>query len=461
MIYPNLIKILVANYIRGLGLKEVMQWRSGENVQFGTVRLWKNKKYISKFAGRCGDSAPIHTNGEATDGKVTWIFVEDISGIYPIIKNSYLLFGSFKTDYLNDAFYAQRLNSENARVGVRCVKWVDGAEFDADINKLIRNTKNDIYICVRRGVGQSTKEPTETHDYNFQTLDGYIWRYVVSIPQIYDRFISEFYVPLLNFEVGTESYFYDTQLLYQSGEFTTPICKQSNAVNIELRPNKQISTVWVSGKDSTIKHNDILVVQNQGAKGENATATANIENGKIASVNVDTTGIDYEHVTVLVHGDGSGCTLSATLDGIGAVTSITVDAAGDGYTYANVYVIAGEAGALVKALSLKDGVNSILNLESNANALIINTNVQTKNGYINASGKNSKYDYLAIATALVELGGEYANKQHYILPQNANYNTETLNKLAPVGMVICSEKFESKQRTNGQEESITFIVKMD
>lgn len=68
-------------------------------------------------------------------------------------------------------------------------------------------------------------------------------------------------------------------------------------------------------------------------------------NGELDGVTVVTGGAGYTSApTVVVNGDGTGATASATVDtGTGEVTAITVDSAGEGYSFAIVSVSGGGA----------------------------------------------------------------------------------------------------------------------
>lgn len=454
----NLFSSMFTSFVRQLGSREMNEWVSGESVTLGTIRVHNDNKYIAKFSGRCGDNPPTHLQGESTDGKITWIFVERLTGLYQPFKNIYLLFGKGK-DTFKDAFYAQKLNSENVRLGAKCETWISGKRYNADVNKIIRNSNYDLYVCIQASDEQSTNEPTETHDYNFKTLDGYVWRYIGSIDEIYRRFVTPTYAPISDIMVSNIPELYDVSLIAQTGKFETIVT--DNAVTIELNPTKQIQRVWVSDKNTDLSDGDIIAVTEKNVKGKGASATATITDGKITGITVTNTGTGYEFVNVYIVGDGQGATATATIDAIGAITSIEIINQGENYTNAKIVIVAGKNTAILKA-SVKPSLKSALISKDNMNALLININISTKSGYIDESGKNSAYDYVALATSLYENKGDLANKQFYICYNNSNRGINSFPEIdKDYGLELTRLDFPIKQRASGQEENITLTLKLE
>lgn len=447
---------LLSAFVRNLGSRETADWKQGEDVALGDIRLHNQNKYIAKIAGRCGDVPPVHLHGEATDGKVIWIFVESVRGIYPNMKNSYLLFGRDSSQPIPHAFYAQKLNSENARLGAKATAWVKDTVYTASLSTILRNTQNQLYICVRAD-GASTVEPTEDGTHNFQTLDGYIWRYIGKVDTLYSRFISDSHIPVDDLAFDSLKTLVDVTLLQQKGEFVEPKASAAG-VKVELNPAKKISSIWVSGSNNTINHGDIITVQNKDAQGTGAAAEAVITSGKVTAINRQATGSGYTHATVFVIGDGTGASAEPVIDNVGAITGYTVTNQGQDYTHAEIIIIAGQAGAVAKAVTLNDGNSGVM--LSNTNALLLNITVSDITGYIDPAGDNSKYDYVAIATGLTAKG-KPASAQYYAAPLNPNYSDPAFQVIEKTGLPLLIQDFAAKQRTAGQEENLSLTIVLE
>jgi hypothetical protein len=212
--------------------------------------------------------------------------------------------------YRDTALFGKKITNSNIRRLIRKVTWTSNTSYDMyrhdysisnptpnsnssrlyDSNYYVINSDYRVYICIDNGSsGESPKGNKSQDEPTFTDLepsaagvsgDGYIWKYLFSVsPSDIIKFDSTEYAVVPNeWQTSTDS---------------------------------QIVSVREAG-DSTINFNQIKKVY--------------IENG----------GTGYSSGTVDILGDGSGGSVSVSVDSNGTITSTTVVAGGSGYTWAIV-----------------------------------------------------------------------------------------------------------------------------
>jgi hypothetical protein len=168
-----------------------------------------------------------------------------------------------------------------------------------DANFYVVTTDFNIYKCIYNGGGvASTVMPTGTSTAQFTTSDGYIWKYMGSVPSsAATKFQTNNFSPVqrIGANPGSSDPYYNQYLVEQAA---------------------------VDGALSFIK------VVNQGSGYPMSSTT----------------------VAVTITGDGTGATALATTNSLGKVTSINITAAGSGYTWATATVGGGGSGCTSTAM---------------------------------------------------------------------------------------------------------------
>lgn len=216
-------------------------------------------------------------------------------------------------DYLNHyqstILYGKKITSTNIRRVIRRIDWISGQAYEMyrpdysvinaspttgsmrlyDANYYVINSDYRVYICIDNGssgiktTGNASQvEPTFTDLEPTKLDDGYVWKYLYSIPPSdIVKFDSTEYITVPN--------------------------------NWETSTDSQITAVRENG-NSIINENQIkkVYIQNQGEGYPAGTKSCNLV------------------------GDGSGGTVSVTVDVTNKISDIVVTSGGKNYTYALV-----------------------------------------------------------------------------------------------------------------------------
>jgi hypothetical protein len=199
-----------------------------------------------------------------------------------------------------------------------------------DANFYVVTDEFNIYKCLYNGGGvASTVKPTGTSASQFSTADGYVWKYMATVPSA----------------AATK---------FQTNNFT---------------PVKYVGANPGSG-DSY--YQQYLV--------EQAAV-----NGAINFIKVDAIGTGYAvnstTIPVTITGDGTGATATATSNAQGRISAINITAAGSGYTWANVTIGGTGSGATATAMiSPRGGHGSNIQKELGAYFLIIDVQLSYDEG---------------------------------------------------------------------------------
>jgi hypothetical protein len=225
-----------------------------------------------------------------------------------------------------DMLAVKRIQSSDASLGIANRAWVTGRYYDMyrhdydgtvagvdlttgaatapatlfDANFYVVTSDYNIYKCIYNGGGvASTVMPTGTTTSQFTTADGYIWKFMATVPpSAATKFQTNNFSPVkkVGSNPGSSDPYYNQYLVEQAA---------------------------IDGALSYIK------VVNQGT-GYTASSTT---------------------VPVTITGDGTGATALATTNALGKVTAITITAAGTGYTWATITVGGGGTGARARPSS--------------------------------------------------------------------------------------------------------------
>jgi hypothetical protein len=199
-----------------------------------------------------------------------------------------------------DMYALKRIQSTDVTHSIPRYNWTSGTfyeEYDDQNTSLLEsqfyvlNSNFDVYKCLSNaGDSQSTTEPTGTSTNEFQTADGYIWKYMYTVSTARAlKFLTNDYMPVQTLASDDGSDQWDVQQAATDGE---------------------INFIRVFGGGS---------------------------------------GYFSGNTTVTITGDGSGATANATVTG-DAVSAITVTAGGSGYTIATATITGAGSGATANVI---------------------------------------------------------------------------------------------------------------
>lgn len=454
MTKSNLLGFMIASIARNLSIKNPNEWEPKKAYSIGDLCLVGERKYCSMSNATSGFSAPSHQSGQRTDGGVMWQFIEAVNSSNPNSDMLYFAIGTTQTensvDVLKGIRYAKRMTQSNIRLGKSYLPYEDNKNYSS--GDIILNSDNKIYVCIVAGESVTQVEPTETSTENFKNYDGYVWRYISTISSSDENFKTSTSIPLNG--VKHEILRGETarvNIINQSGDLSGTLKYDAKGalISYDVQPDGTIRRAWISRASYNHNANFVVAAKDSKALGNGATAVASIENGAINLLSVGVAGSGYNSATIFIHGDGSGAKANAIIDGIGSITGFELIDGGSGYTWADVYVIPGSAGALFE-IEIEDiSPKSILdNLDTNV--LLINTSLYDIDGYLN---ENDNYNFVSLITnatrkALPNIAG----------PLNNNIQLHHLDDSSTI--LLWVSKFETKQRSAGQEENITVEIKL-
>lgn len=474
----------------------------------GTYATNSGNLYIAVQSGigvTGAGAGPIQTSGTVTDGSVTWLGL----GAYSVAdgsvsSNLYVGFGrdadyewtdpevpeavdvspDANTILLDRMTFALRVAATDIAVGMARRDWVTATvydQFDADSEDnsgAIVMNGTLIYKCLdNNGGADSTTAPTGTSSNPIQTADGYIWKYMgaVSGTRMF-RFQTTNYVPFpddLPTVVWTEGALSTFQNSVQSATpfdvgdtITVSVVGAGSGATAVARTSTAGSDVTVDGFFAGVPGSGygpvtFATAHVDGALGSGATLTPVLLAGALDDLTIDTAGTLYDDATVIIIGDGTGATATVTLDGgTGAVVATTVTAPGSGYTWAYAVVIPGtKAAAAIAVLAPNGGHGSQLELELDANAMLISKNVEIGNPNIPVDGgavDGSFRQYFLISGIV----NDVRNASSVIGPAHPDYADPQpgQNKYLRGGNVLYLSNIEAIVHSNTQEEVIKIAV---
>lgn len=223
--------------------------------------------------------------------------------------------------------------------------WISGTVYDQwDHTKdnrnskfyVINSTENTVYKCISNNEGaESTVVPSGKSFYTFQTEDGYLWKYMYTIPTFkVDRFLNSLYIPVQT-ALGDS--------LYSKGE---------------------IESVSIVSEGAGYLYDPLtyITVNNTGkTTGSGATVSLTVDaGGTITGVTVDNGGTGYtKGARIVITGNGQGAVLTPVISG-GVITNVTIVSGGYGYLGPlSASVVVGGA----SILPILDGSGSIVDLK--------------------------------------------------------------------------------------------------
>jgi hypothetical protein len=310
---------------------------------------------------------------------------------------------SYETTTRNHIVAAKKIYVSDVAFIVPRFNWVSGSSYakyntlmDGDVSSagpkfyVYDDVNYRVYKCIdNNGSSASTVRPTSTEAYNVTYADGYVWRYMYSLPKsIRNKFLTADHLPV--FTALQKRYYSDGGLgditivkaganYTQSTATITVVGDGSGAVLTPVIVNGQLGDIIVTnpGRDYT---RALLIIADSGS-GSGAEAVVELNTGDLDSdqalvellttsgtvdtAEVITGGAGYVTATVKVIGDGTGATAQATIFG-GVITKISITNKGEGYSYASLVITPQNTPAITSAATTRVNVSPFLGHGRNA-----------------------------------------------------------------------------------------------
>ena len=228
----------------------------------------------------------------------------------------------------------------------------------------------NVYKCLfNNNGGASTIKPTGTDSTVLSTADGYVWKFLYTIPlSLRNRFLTFEWMPV---QTSVTNIFYsngeiDSVVIDSVGsgyfQSNTSISLIGDGVGANLVPfinNGELDDVVIVSRGEGYTYLDVNVV---GA-GSNANAFVNLSvgdlettqstvelsaiDGALYAFRVNFPGENYTYANIVVTGDGVGFAGNVVISNSNTISYITVTNPGYGYTYANVLITGDGSNAVV------------------------------------------------------------------------------------------------------------------
>lgn len=249
-----------------------------------------------------------------------------------------------------------------------------------------------VYKCLKAGTGNSTTKPSLTILTPFETPDGYIWKYMFTIPTaLVDKYLTAGWIPVRFLEADDGSSQWDVQQNAVAGSIESITINNDGSTY-----GKVFSGTVVSASTTTVQFDS--AVGSTDLTGETvliASGTGSGQYYKIQSYNVGTrtatiTGGTFSPVptgastynivpTLTLTGDGTGFKARPVISGDN-ITNIVVTNAGSGYTFGNITLSSGTGYDLNANVSPLDGHGSNPIIELGGSYLMVSTVLEYEEG---------------------------------------------------------------------------------
>lgn len=228
----------------------------------------------------------------------------------------------------------------------------------------------NVYKCLFNATGNpSTVKPTGNASSRFSTADGYVWKFMYTIPlSSRNKFLNNKFIPV---QTALQAPFYSNgaiqsvQIVNAGTGYTSATAAitgdGTGATATPVLVGGQLVDVIVNTPGNGYSYANITITGNgTGAQvtsnlsvGDIDTLQSNVEllatNGAISAIVVDSVGGSYPSATVSITGDGTGATAVPVLVN-GAIVRIDLTAPGSGYTYASVVINGVGTGCVARAV---------------------------------------------------------------------------------------------------------------
>lgn len=214
---------------------------------------------------------------------------------------------------------------------------------------------NKVYLCIQNNSGViSTVKPTGTSIFNYQTEDGYVWRYLFTV-QTDDhinhiRVTSNIVKPSIKNAIAKTEVYDISSVTFATKPVTSVITESGSGCIFDFDyALDKVTNFKVSTGGSHYHPNDVVLVTEE-ALGNDASVDYSIVEGAIV-INSFVPGGNYVEPVIHVVGDGTGAIVTSTVVS-GSFATVEATNAGTGYTWAKL-IIAPSTNSFVSKIVLE------------------------------------------------------------------------------------------------------------
>lgn len=242
--------------------------------------------------------------------------------------------------------------------------WRDTDEDMYDRAWYVLTDQLNVYTCLYNNKGaQSTVKPTGFSTQSFETSDGYIWKYMYTIPLgLANKFLTPSYMPVRKLDSSDGTAEQDRQIAVQNA-FVNGAIEVVETVNVGSGYETVANGVVSAGGKTTLRlssaaatgassvdnfYNGCSVYISTGTGAgqlrrivdyDGSTRTLTVNTAFATTPNTDSRAVISPTLTIV--GDGSGakgyCTVNTSIGSISGISMIDI---GSGYTTARAYITA-------------------------------------------------------------------------------------------------------------------------
>lgn len=239
---------------------------------------------------------------------------------------------------------------------------------ESDIEKsfFVYTSSGNVYKCIDNNFSsESTVEPSHVDLTPREESDGYLWKYMYSVPSG-SKFITDEYIPVVsNTEIGVNTKQGIDRVFLKSGgnnyvEYTNGSVQSTISSSQFIIENKNLSfsNGLVFTPENNFFNNNSILLFEPGAKANGSLFTINTYDSFSQKIEIDGshtfTGTTKYEITprIRIVGDGANATALAIVnDTTKSITQINVKDTGDSYSFANVIIDSNTgAGATAEAV---------------------------------------------------------------------------------------------------------------
>jgi len=239
---------------------------------------------------------------------------------------------------------------------------------ESDIEKsfFVYTSSGNVYKCIdNNSSSESTVEPSHVDLTPREESDGYLWKYMYSVPSG-SKFVTEEYIPVVsNTEIGVNTKQSIDRVFLKSGgnnyvEYTNGSVQSTISSSQFIIENKNLSfsNGLVFTPENNFFNNTSILLFEPGAKANGSLFTINTYDSSSHEIVIDGThsfsGSTKYEITprIRIVGDGANATALAVVnDTTKSITQIDVKSSGDSYSFANVIIDSNTgAGATAEAV---------------------------------------------------------------------------------------------------------------
>jgi hypothetical protein len=293
-------------------------------------------------------------------------------GVSDVPSESATLTPEYLDDVRRELAFVKRISPNEVSLVVPRIDWISGTVYDQWDHTQVMYTKSfyvitdefKVYKCLNNNNAiPSTQKPTSTDVAPFTTADGYLWKYLYTVPSFKrTRFMTLDYMPVqrsisesfygvgeiesVSVVTGGEGYTEATTsiVVFGDGEgaVISPVIYDGAIVDVVIEnggtgyTNATLTVLSTSGTGAALTANisrtdfesDQIVVEQSALS----------QKGAIYSIVVQDEGDNYtDFTTITIQGNGEGCVIEPVIES-GKIKQLLVLNPGIGYTYANIII---------------------------------------------------------------------------------------------------------------------------